>query len=340
MTTQRILQYSHTVGVHAEAGRGFFNPMDVAIRDDGVMYVVSRAGTDLPGRMAAKRVTMCTVDEEYLGDFSFGGFDDGQIMWPVAIALDADENVYISDEALQCITIFDRDGKYLTKWGEKGDGAGQFNRPAGIAFDLEGNLLVVDGINCRVQRYTKEGRFLGQWGGSGADEGQFSFPWGITLDGSANVYVADWRNDRMQKFDTDGRFLASLGSSGQGDGQFSRPAAVAVDRDGDIYVADWGNERLQVLSTEGDFRAQFRGESIVSKWGQDYFLSNQDELEERHLADLEPNIDPTESDFLSYESGSVEKLFWGPSSVKIDQHDNIMVVESCRDRIQVFRKSG
>ena len=28
---------------------------------------------------------------------------------PLAVTLDTDENVYISDEALQCITIFDRE---------------------------------------------------------------------------------------------------------------------------------------------------------------------------------------------------------------------------------------
>ncbi len=340
MTTQSLLQYSHTVGFYAMTGRGFYNPIDVAIRNDGVMYVLNRAGPEVAGRLEFKRVTMCTLEEEFLGDFSSGGAADGQLMWPAAIALDADSNVYISDEALQRISIFDREGNFLTKWGTQGSGEGQFDKPAGLLFDPEGNLLVVDGGNCRVQRYTKEGRFLGQWGGYGAGPGQFNYPWGITSDGAGNIFVADWRNDRIQKFDPDGGHLDSFGTPGDGDGEFNRPASVAIDRDGDIYVADWGNERLQVLSPNGGFRAKLRGESGISKWGQDYFLSNQDELEERHKADLEPHIEPTETDFLRYQSGSVEKLFWGPTSVRIDQRDNIYVVDSCRFRIQVFRKTA
>ena len=96
---------------------------------------------------------MCTVDEEYLGEFSSGGVEDGQMMWPSAITVDRDGNVYVSDEALQRITIFDGTGRYLGKWGTKGRGDGEFNRPSSIAFDADDNLLVSDSLNCRVQRY-------------------------------------------------------------------------------------------------------------------------------------------------------------------------------------------
>ena len=119
----------------AQIGRGFNNPVDVAVGRDGVLYVLNRAGADIELRMIYKRVTICTVDEEYRGEFSSGGTGDGQIMWPVAIALDQDDNLYISDEALQRISIFDQQGQFLAKWGVHGRGAGEFDRPAGLAFD-------------------------------------------------------------------------------------------------------------------------------------------------------------------------------------------------------------
>ena len=149
--------YSHTIGLYSLQGRGFNNPVDVALSKDGVMYVLNRAGPEVASRLPNKRVTMCTVDEEYLGEFSAGGVEDGQIMWPSAIALDSDGNVYVSDEALQRISIFDSRGQYLGKWGAKGRGDGEFNRPSCIAFDADDNLLVSDSLNCRVQRYTREG---------------------------------------------------------------------------------------------------------------------------------------------------------------------------------------
>ena len=44
-------EYSHTVGFHALIGRGFNNPVDVAIGRDGVMYVVNRVGPEVEARI-------------------------------------------------------------------------------------------------------------------------------------------------------------------------------------------------------------------------------------------------------------------------------------------------
>jgi DNA-binding beta-propeller fold protein YncE len=335
---QDLYRYSHSIGFYAQNGRGFNNPVDVAQGRDGVLYVLNRAGSEVEVRMPYKRVTMCTVDEEYLGEFSSGGSADGQLMWPAAIALDAEGNVYISDEALHRISIFDAQGRFLGKWGVRGNGAGMFDRPAGLAFDQDQHLLVVDGLNHRIQRYTADGRFLGQWGKGGHGPGEFNLPWGIAVDRAGAVYVADWRNDRIQKFDAHGTFLASYGSSGRGHGEFSRPSSVAVDAEGHLYIADWGNERVQVLSPNGTLLASLRGESGLSKWGESYFIANQDELEERRKANLEPELGLSASDELREESASIEKLFWGPISVKVDDQGRLYVVESCRHRIQVYRQ--
>ena len=114
---------------------------------------------------------------------------------------------------------------------------------------------------------------------------------------------------------------------------------MAVDAEGTIYVADWGNERVQVLSPGGSFLAKLRGEAGLSKWGESYFVSNQDEREERQKADLEPEIQLSPSDDRREESASIEKLFWGPTAVKVDDQGRLYVVDSCRHRIQVYRKS-
>ena len=333
-------RYTHTIGLFANTGRGFQNPVDIALGRDGVLYVLSRGSSDLELRLPYKRVTMCTAEEDYLGEFSSGGTEDGQMMWPVSIAINRDDNVYISDEALQRISIFDKGGRYLNKWGLKGKGDGEFDRPAGIAFDRDDNLLVVDGLNNRVQKYTKDGAFLGAWGKAGTGDGEFNMPWGISIDGAGDVYIADWRNDRLQKFDAEGKHLASWGTSGSEDGEFYRPAGVTVDQEGSIYIADWGNERVQILGPHGDFHAKLRGESTLSKWSEDYFVANRDELEERMKADLEPELDLLPDDRLRDESASIEKLFWGPISVKVDSQGRVYVVDSCRYRIQVYQKTS
>ena len=338
MIAQDLLQYSHTVGIYALKGRGFNNPVDLAFGNNGVIYVLNRAGPEVAVRMPYKRVTMCTVDEHYFGEFSSGGVGDGQMMWPSSIAIDGDGNVYVSDEALHRITIFDSDGQFLSKWGTRGSGDGEFNRPAGIAFDGDGNLLVVDGMNNRIQRFTSDGRFLSAWGRAGNGDGEFNIPWGIHIDGAGSVYVADWRNDRIQKFDAKGKHLMSLGVSGKGDGEFHRPSGVATDSDGNIYVTDWGNERVQIFRSDGSFLAKIRGEADMSKWADDYFEANTDEYEERQKADMEPAPDLILHDYSREESATIEKLFWGPTAVKIDAEGRVFVVDSCRHRIQIYQK--
>src|SRR2546426_6419104 len=62
-------QYSHTIGrQEARGGNGFFHPVAVARGAGNRLYVLSR-GTETPAFSPCKRVTLCTIDEEYLGQF-------------------------------------------------------------------------------------------------------------------------------------------------------------------------------------------------------------------------------------------------------------------------------
>ena len=333
-------RYSHTIGFLSVSGRGFNNPVDLVIGDSGLLYVLNRAGSDVAERMVSKRISVCTVEEDYIGEFGMGGIADGEMMWPCAIVMSDDGYLFVSDEALNRISIFDKDGGFVDGWGVQGTRAGQFNRPAGIAFDAEGNLLVADGLNNRVQRFTPEGRYLDGWGKAGSGGGEFNVPWGITTGADGNVFVADWRNDRVQKFDADGKHLAVFGAPGGGDGQLHRPSAVSLDEDGNLHIADWGNHRVQVLDPEGRFLAGFRGNAGMSRWSEDYFRANPDELEERQKADLEPVLDPLTIYDARDESASIEKYFWGPTSVRLDNDGRMYVVDSCRHRIQVYQREA
>ena len=226
------LDYVKTIGIvnNGLNGRGYANPYDLAVSGDGRIFVLNRCD---PARAAAIRVGVCNLDEDYLYEFGDGaGSGDTQFRWPVCMAFDSNEHLYVTDEQNQRVTVFDSDGNFLRKWGTRGDGDGEFNGPAGIAAGPDGSIYVVEQHNARVQRFTAEGDYVGQWGSHGNGPGQFNLPWGAATDGAGNVYVADWRNDRIQKFTADGEFLAAFGSSGDGEGQFQRPTSVAVDGEG------------------------------------------------------------------------------------------------------------
>ena len=329
--------YSHTVGFLAYRGRGFIHPVDLALADGGTMYVLNRGGPESVGRLELKRVCVCTVDEGYIGEWGTGGTEDGQFWWPSGIARGQDGRLYVTDEALQRVNVFDASGQYIRHWGAAGDEPGQLNRPAAIAAAPDGTLLISDGMNHRIQRFTGDGEYRGGWGEYGTQAGQFNTPWGVSCDASGNVFVADWRNDRVQAFTPDGRFVGQWGVSGDGKGQLSRPSSVAVDGEGYIYVADWGNERVQIFAPDGEVAAVLRGDATTSSWAEDYLAANPDEQAARREANLSPAVNPWRDRHRETSAG-VEALFWGPTSIALDGEGRIYVADSCRHRVQVYRK--
>ena len=337
-TATTTFAYSHTVGFLAYRGRGFIHPIDLTLGDDGVMYVLNRGGPESVGRLEHKRVCICTVDEGYVGEWGTGGIEAGQFWWPSGIARTSDGRLYVTDEALQRVNVFDPDGTFVEHWGEAGDAAGQLNRPAAIAVAPDGTLLITDGLNHRVQRFTTEGEYLDGWGEFGAQAGQFNTPWGLCCDADGNVFVADWRNDRVQAFTSSGRFVGQWGTSGDGKGQLNRPSSVAVDDEGYIYVADWGNQRVQIFAPDGEVAATFHGDATTSAWAEDYLAANPDESAARRAANLAPVVSPWR-DHHRETSARVEARFWGPTSVNVDAQGRIYVVDSCRHRVQVYRKN-
>ena len=319
---------------------GFYYPMDSAIAEDGRIYVINRSvGTAAQARPTTVRVTVLNIDGEYFGTFGSFGSGDGEFIWPTGIALDRQGQVYVTDEFHHTVTVFDDSGTYLAKWGAHGSGPGEVDGPSGIAFDPDDNVLLADTGNHRVQRFTRDGNFISGFGEPGTGDGAFDMPWGLTTDGYGDVFVADWGNDRVQRFSADGRFTATYGESGRGDGQFVKPSSVAVDSDGYMYVADWGNERLQVLTPEGAFAQALKGEATLSEWAKDFSRANTEEAEARARADLEPQIDFFNED-PHEESSHIEKLFWSPVSVVLDDAGRVYVTEGNRHRIQVFERAN
>ena len=64
-------------------------------------------------------------DEEWLGDFGKYGDGEGELIWPTGICLDSGGNVYVTDEWLNRVSIFDPDGSFLGLWGTPGGGDGE-----------------------------------------------------------------------------------------------------------------------------------------------------------------------------------------------------------------------
>ncbi len=319
VTTQaRAYQYDHTIGMDDFAGRSFRNLADLALGLNEMLYVLQR-GESLHHNVAVK---ICNVGEEWFGDFGSFGSGPGQMVWPAGIAVDSAERLYVTDEWNQRVSVFDAEGNLLDEWGSSGHGDGQLNRPSGIAFDADENLLIVDARNHRVQRFTRSGRFLGKFGGHGQGPGQLNMPWGVALSPNGEIYVTDWRNDRVQKFTSQGEFILEWGTSGSGPAQFNRPAGIAVDRDGDVYVVDWHNNRVQTFTDDGEYLDELIGDATMSAWGGQLMAANPVMEGHRQTAKYPER----------------EGRLFLPRSVKVDGQNRIFIVDSCKGRLQVYRK--
>ena len=309
--------------------------VSVVVGEGDAVYVVNR-GTDyhpnLPWNKAMRgnRLSKITVgtevdDEEFIAQFGTDGDSPGQFTWPVAVALDSDENGYVTDEWLNRVSIYSKDGEFLGHWGVGGSGEGEFDGPSGIAFDRNEDLFIVDSRNHRVQKYTKDGKFLGQWGKEGSGPGEFNKPWGLTIDGNGDLYVADHKNHRVQKLSPEGTPLAVFGSFGSGEGQLNRPSDVAIDSDGDVYVCDWANDRVQVYAPDGRFIISLLGDAReLSKVAMTQASSNPETMRELR------------------ETSRPELLgrFSFPTGVTYDPvKKRLLVTDSQRGRLQIYDKA-
>jgi DNA-binding beta-propeller fold protein YncE len=219
------------------------------------------------------RISIFSVDGQYLRCFGQRGSSDGRLDRPSGIAFDQNDNIYVVGSLNHRVQKFTQHGEFLAKWGSKGSGEGQLNMPWGIAVDCQGDVYITDWRNDRVQKFTTDGRFIMTFGSSGAGEDQLNRPNGITVDAEGNIYVCDWMNDRVQVFDPHGDYQDTLiGHSGvsrwarsylddnpdieekleravqniEPKKRFYRPVSVKVDEDGKVYVADCYRHRVQI----------------------------------------------------------------------------------------------
>lgn len=180
---------------------------------------------------------------------------------PVGVALDAQENVYVTDSGTGTVRVYDKSGQFL-----QGIGKDLLTRPTGVAIDAaRQRLYVVDtGQNDsteahRVKVFDLQGHVLQEIGRRGDGDGEFNFPTFASLDAQGRLYVVDSVNNRIQVFDPEGKFLWKFGRSGDQIGDFARPKGVAVDSLGNIYVVDsrWSN--IQIFNQHGQLLMIFAG---------------------------------------------------------------------------------
>lgn len=209
----RFVQLGRTLGAERRASLPLGG---LAVAKDGTLYIADRAGNRV-WKYANKMLT------PYAGTGEVGAGDGGaaqsaRLAWPIGLALDAQNNLYISDTRnnrirkvdvrSEIITTFAGSGKFE---GNSGDGGpadhALLSFPFGVAVGADGSVVIADTGNHRLRRviantiYSLAG--TGSWGFSGdsgqALQAQLSGPESVAFDSTGNLLIADTENQRVRK---------------------------------------------------------------------------------------------------------------------------------------------
>jgi sugar lactone lactonase YvrE len=247
----------------------FWLPASVAVDGFGNVFVADSNNSTI------RKVTTTGVVTTFAGRAGGFGSNDGtgaaaRFYSPEGIAIDQDDNLYVSDTynytirkitpAAVVTTLAGAPGQIFPLGADGTGSAARFYFPAGIATDTNGNVYVADTQNNTIRKIAPGGvvttiagnpRFYGTADGPGPDA-RFYMPNGLAADAAGNVYVADTYNYTIRRVTPTGMVTTlagdpSSGFTADGTGRFATfrsPAGVAVDIQGTLYVIESGYGRF------------------------------------------------------------------------------------------------
>lgn len=220
----------------------FHSPADVAVDSKGSVYVadtlnhtirkISQDGTVTTLTSPSKRVIEDSPGTaDFVGDYADGAISAAKFNEPSGLALDVNDNLYVSDRGNQRIRYID------------------FAK--GIVSTVAGGISPVNGSSI----YAKTSAYaVGDYQDGAAIHAKFNAPEGLALAHDGSLIVADSLNHAIRIIN-DGKVTTLTGIPTEygttdgvtGSAQFNHPTDVAVLADGRLAIADESGNTIRVL---------------------------------------------------------------------------------------------
>lgn len=287
----------------------------------------------------------------------FGGKGDepGKFHSPIGIAINAKDELFITEFHTSRVQKFDTEGKWLAAFPVA-------KHPGGIALDAAGNIYVAPLLEHKICVYDPNGKLLREWGKEGSGDGEFDEPGGMVIAKDGTLLVADQGNHRVQRFTPEGTFLGKWGTHGNEIGQFGGkgtkgarfggPHFLALDTEGMIWTTEGANGRIQRFTLEGKPLLHWGSNSLEPGGfgGREHANSNAlpgpigivlDAQQRVWVSATNDRVQAfsTKGEFLGglMEQGAEPGQFSLPHGLVFDSKGFLFVVDSSNQRVQKFR---
>src|ERR1017187_9393870 len=175
-----------------------------------------------------------------------------QLAEPYGLAVDSKNNLYVADQKVGAIFIFNTETREVELIKNKVHA--HFVRIIGLAMDDNDRLFVSDPGLRHVLVFNKEHKAEDV-----ITDGMVE-PSDLAIDTQNRLlYVSDVSLDQVLVYDADTlKLKRKMGTTGHKHelttpGDFAKPTGVAVDKEGNLYVADTLNDRIEVFDDDGGF---------------------------------------------------------------------------------------
>ncbi len=90
---------------------------------------------------------------KFINFYGSSGTEEGRFNQPSAIAVDANDYLYVADSGAHRIQKFDNNGNFILSWGSEIGEEGELDAPTGLAIDTLNNIYVVDKNQGTIQKF-------------------------------------------------------------------------------------------------------------------------------------------------------------------------------------------